>query len=53
LAIIRKYYSECKIDAAKLPVNEIFKRSGKSLIRQREFDQPGPLPIIHLEVTAV
>jgi hypothetical protein len=45
-----------KIVSAMLPVNEIFEklvRSGKSSIRQRECDQPGPFPIICLEVTAV
>jgi hypothetical protein len=47
---------QLKIDTAKLPVNENFKKlvkSGKSLIRQRECNQPGYFPIIHLEITAV
>jgi hypothetical protein len=51
-----KKVGQFKIDAAKLPVNQIEKRlvrSGKNLNRQRECDQPGLFLIIRLEVTAI
>jgi hypothetical protein len=54
LQSLKKKVGLIKIDAAKLPVNEIKqKRSGTNLIRRKECDQPGSFPIIHSEVTAV
>jgi hypothetical protein len=56
ITVLKKKVGQLKIDAAKLPVNEILKKmviSEKNLIRQRECDQPGSFLIIRLEVTAV
>ena len=56
VTVLDEKVGQLKIDAAKLPENEIFKklvRSGKNSIRQRKCDQPGSFLIIRLEVTAV